>query len=158
MSKSISEHAHVAKLIRQELKKHGVKGRVSAKSYSGGSSVRVELDNPLAATAALVSKFCDRFQMGDFNGMEDIYEYRKDDDDLPKVKFVFVQANYSEERKQAAWDYLRATMGGFEEAPESYKDAHTLRVHNDWGDRWISRLLNDAKEHFWTTQKPRLAA
>ena len=102
MTKKISEHAHAAKLIRQELKKNGIPAQVKSEIYTGGSSVRIELESPLLSTYKKVEEFCNQFQEGHFNGMEDIYEYSNSNPDLPQVKFVFVNINHSDERRQAA--------------------------------------------------------
>ena len=50
MKKQITEHAAAAKMIRTELKKHGIKATVRAKAYAGGESITVTVNNELPAT------------------------------------------------------------------------------------------------------------
>lgn len=95
---ALSEHAQTAATIRKELKKHGVKGRVTCKSYSGGSSVTVSLPGVAPWIAEKVSQFANQFRYGHFNGMEDIYEHSNTNNDLPQVKFVFVNNNFTQEQ------------------------------------------------------------
>ena len=108
MSKSLSDHAHAAKLIRAELKTHAIKGRVKASTSSMTSSVDVYLENcepPWIFKA--VETFANRFQYGHFDGMTDCYEYSNTNEGRPQVKFVFVHTGRSDADRKRAWDYLR---------------------------------------------------
>lgn len=111
MTKRISDHAAAGKLIRAELKKQGIKASVRGQSYSGGDSITVKIDVQQAdrvlvpATQQAIEAFCNQFQMGHFNGMEDIYEYSNNIDDLPQVKFVFIDFNYGD-LEQKASDFI----------------------------------------------------
>lgn len=159
MTKQITEHAQVAKLIRAELKKNGIGGTVRAKSYAGGSSVSVTLSDELPATVASVERFCAGFQAGHFDGMHDIYEYRKVSG--PPVKFVFVRCDYSDEVRAAAWDYCRAYWAGMEDAPADFRKAGTFycsQAGNVYGDQLIGRTLREARGGFWASRKQRVAA
>lgn len=129
-----SSHAAAAAQIRAEMKRHGVKGRVRSSRYAGGTSVRVELDDPLPATIRKVEQFASRFQYGHFDGMTDSYDYSNHDDDLPQVKFVFVDAVYS---------------------PETRAEAD--KIANDWGVP-TSNVLRGWHGDLWTQRKPRVAA
>lgn len=111
MTKRISDHAAAGKLIRAELKKQGIKASVRGQSYSGGDSITVRIDVQQAdrvlvpAAQEAIQAFCRQFEMGTFNGMEDIYEYTNRNDDLPQVKFVFVQFEYGD-LEQKASDFI----------------------------------------------------
>lgn len=158
--KAISEHAAVAKAIRAELKKNGIKARVHSESYTGGNSVHVCLQDALPAVVKNVSLFADQYQMGNFNGMEDIYDYSNVNDDLPQVKYVFVECSYSDELKQAAWDYCRNCWEDMEDAPALYSDAGNW-VHEHLGLRsadLLNRTLSEHRGGFWMSQKERVAA
>ena len=100
-------HAAAAKLIRAELKKHGIKASVRAKSYAGGSSISVNVDDELPATVEAIRAFTSKFEYGHFDPMNDLYEYSNSRDDIPQVGFVFVNNHLSDELRQAAWDYGR---------------------------------------------------
>ena len=74
-----------ASIIKQFVKKNYPELKVWAGSdvYSGGSSVRVEVCNQDGSevdyeTFKEISKWKHILQGGNFNGMEDIYEYRED--------------------------------------------------------------------------------
>jgi len=155
----ISNHAAAAKLIRAELKKHGISGTVRAKSYAGGSSVTVSLADELPATAALVRGFTGRFQYGHFDGMSDMYVYSNSRDDLPQVGFIFVNNSYSDEVQQAAWDWCKSYWADMEAAPASYNDAWQHRTaHGMNGRDMLNRALSGTDSGFWFARKPRLAA
>lgn len=88
MAKQMSEAAQVAKEIRAILKANGVKGSVRSDNYSGGNAVRVYLAEEISPDAyAKIFWEADKFRAGDFNGMEDIYEYRKVDG--PSANYIF---------------------------------------------------------------------
>lgn len=84
MKKQLTEHAAAAKMIRTELKKHGIKATVRAKAYAGGESITVTVNNELPATYKAIKAYCSRFQYGHFDGMQDLYEYSNHSDDLPQ--------------------------------------------------------------------------
>lgn len=111
MSKSpvkaaLSDHAAAAKHIRAFLKAEGIKGKVKAESSSMTSSVRVSLENGTPAQTKMVTEFANKFQYGHFDGMCDMYEYSNSRDDIPQVKFVFVESDFDDELKQKALDAL----------------------------------------------------
>ena len=75
----------VGSVIRQvhtQLKKNGEmtfdKLWVRSESYSGGNSVDIYLLNPTKETKELSDYIMNLFQSGQFNSMEDIYEYHRD--------------------------------------------------------------------------------
>jgi len=121
--KQISEHAAAAKAIRTELKKHGIKAKVRADSYSMGSSVNIYLNDIPPHILEPIKTFCNQYQYGHFNGMEDIYEMSNNNQDLPQVKFVFVNNKYSNETYQEAWTELRNRLQGMDQYDEDYERA-----------------------------------
>lgn len=146
---NLSEHSAVAKIIRAELKKNNIACNVSAKSYSGGSSVRVYISDQLPATVDKIKSFCSSYQEGHFNAMEDIYEYSNSNSDLPQVKFVFVEHSFSDEIRIAAWSYCQARFSGLDRIVlDGVGFCHDARRH-------LSNVLNNDCEGFWTSRKPR---
>ena len=135
-------HAAAAKIIRKELKKHGIQGSVRSSSYSNGSSIQVTLIDPLPATLKAVREFASDFQYGSFNGMEDIYEFTNNRRDIPQVKYVLVNAEYSDDLLEAA-------------------EALAKRVNHFSVNRHIINrytiLAGDTLEgkKFWRSRKPR---
>jgi len=151
-----STHAAAAKAIRTELKKNGIKAKVRSSSFSMGNSVNVTVYNQLPQAMKEIEAFCNRFQYGHFNGMEDIYEYSNRNEDLPQVKFVSVNNEISEDLYQAAWDWMKEIYADMENAPESHKDADQQQVFGTYGQTALWRVLNGSEGSFWSTVKPRV--
>lgn len=150
MARQLTEAAKAAKLIRAELKKQGVKAKVTSKNYSMGSNVTVTLTDPLPAVADQVASYCNQYQQGNFNGMEDIYEYDNTNSDLPQVKYVFVETVFSDEVRQAAWDYCKATYADFEDAADEPTWSNYLQ------GMLFNKVLSgdDQYREFWRSRKP----
>ena len=121
-----SAHAAAAAMIRKEMKKNGIKGSVRSSSYSGGSSITVRVNDLTPWTLEALTRFVSGFQYGHFDGMYDIYEYSNNRDDIPQVRFTFVECSYSDELRQKAYDYLRATWAGYENHPKFFDEARNL--------------------------------
>lgn len=81
--------AQAASLLRKELKSAfpGEKFSVRSQVYSGGSAIDVDCSREITIEARKIAK---KYQMGSFNGMEDIYEYTNYKEDLPQVTYVHV--------------------------------------------------------------------
>jgi len=95
----LSSHAATADAIRQELKTAfpGVKFSVKSESFAGGNSVHVSYEN--GPTSDKVNDIVKKYQYGNFNGMEDIYEYSNSREDIPQAKYVSASRNVSEDFK-----------------------------------------------------------
>ncbi len=139
MAKQLSTHAAAAKMIRQHLKSIGVPGKVKASSYSMGSSVRVEVSDITPAVRKELQAFVDQFQYGHFDGMNDYYEISNSRDDIPQVKYTFLEVDYSDELGQKAYDFIcnRFSVGTL---PASYKEI-TYTDETTCGSR-IRNLVN----------------
>jgi len=96
-NKTLSTAANTAKAIREELKANfaGVKFSVTSENFAGGNSVNISWsDGP---TTEQVSNISNKYQYGHFNGMEDIYEYTNDRNDIPQAKYVSESRSMSDE-------------------------------------------------------------
>lgn len=73
-----SSHAKGAANLKRELTKAfpGIKFSVSSSSFSMGDDISVHWS--LGPTVKEVEAYADRYQEGDFDGMQDLYEYRRD--------------------------------------------------------------------------------
>jgi hypothetical protein len=92
-----SSHAAAAAALRTELKTAfpGIRFSVTSDSFAGGDAVRVSwTDGP---TTAEVKEFSGKYQYGNFNGMEDIYEYTNSREDIPQAKYVTESRSASDE-------------------------------------------------------------
>ena len=155
MKKTISAHAAAAKEIRTELKKFGIKARVKASSASMTSSVDIYLNNTPPHILDAITSFCNQYQYGHFNGMDDCYYY-SNRQDLPQVKFVFVNNNFSDDIRQAAWTELRNRLEGMDQYHEDVEQA--TNNYDAQSELW--RYMNGSDKSFMFSQfqKPRQAA
>lgn len=153
--KQTSSHAQVAKLVRQFLKSINVEGSVRSKSYSMGSSVHVYVTDQTPEIAKMIGDYLVQFEYGHFNGMEDYYEMSNVRDDIPQVKYVFLDNNMSDEMAQAVWNFARSHFVGMEFAPANYFDAHSF--YNDnfhcYGGNLVWKLFTGTYEAFWDQKK-----
>jgi len=153
--KQTSSHAQVAKLVRQFLKSINVDGSVRSKSYSMGSSVHVYVTDQTPEIAKMIGDYLVQFEYGHFNGMEDYYEMSNVRDDIPQVKYVFLDNNMSDEMAQTVWDFARSHFAGMENAPASYFEAHNF-VNNNFhcfGSNLVWKLFTGTYEAFWDQKK-----
>jgi hypothetical protein len=86
-----------------------------------------------------------------FDGMIDLYEYSNTRDDIPQVKFVFVNNYISAAMSQSIWDFLRGYYSGMDNAPSDANMAGNFAMHGDYGDRVISRFFsgNYSNTQYW---------
>lgn len=149
--RELSTHAAAAKMIRAEMKKRGIKGRVRSSTFSMGDSVTVTVEDLLPGVVKELEAFVNQFKYGHFDGMTDMYAYSNRREDIPQVKYVTVNAHYSHEMKQEAWEYLRTWLAGYEDKPESYTEAQ--RCDYDISSN-VYRVLNGSLSSFWISRKP----
>jgi hypothetical protein len=139
-----SSHALGAKNIKKELLRTfpGVKFSVRSDCFSGGNSIDVSwTDGP---TEKEVEKVIGKYQEGHFNGMEDLYEYNRDNvfpDVFGGAKYVHSQRSESKELRTTAaatlgydldeenfdkWGNLQGL--GWETEQEIYRKAREIRA------------------------------
>lgn len=154
-----SDQARVAAMIKKELAAIGLTAKVKSSSFSMGDSVTAKLQDVPACYMKEIKSHFARYQYGSFNGMEDIYEYTNRRDDIPQTKYLRVETDYTDQARQAAWDWLRANykLKGIEDAPQDINapDFHRFRVWDEWASTLIYRVLNDSlfpgdDRSFWT--------
>jgi len=95
----LSSHAAAAAAIKAELTSlyPHIKFSVKSDSFSMGDSVHVNwTDGP---TDSEVNDVIKKYQYGNFNGMEDIYENTNSRDDIPQSKYVSGSRTQSENLK-----------------------------------------------------------
>ena len=152
MAKQMSENARAAKMVRQELKARGIKGRVTSRQYSMGSSMDVViLEDVNPEIYESVKEYARQFQFGHFDGMQDLYEYSNSRDDIPQVKHVFTRIEYSDELKQRVWNYIRNVYANMEDAPEQLEESYNFYSKN-WGASavgMVNRILFDSEGVAW---------
>ena len=97
MTKTMSNQAQAAKMIRAELKKAFPKTKffVTSTSFSMGDAVDIRwTDGPITSS---VEEITGKYRYGHFNGMKDIYEYSNKKSDLPQSKYVMTSREYSQD-------------------------------------------------------------
>lgn len=124
--KTTSQHAAAAKMIRAEIKAMGIKAKVRSESYSGGSSIRIEVIDQSAEMVKKLEEIAGKYEQGHFDGMTDCY-YMSNVKDYPQVKFVFVENELSEELKSKLWLEIKA------EYADIPADADIHDYNQTWG-------------------------
>lgn len=126
-----STHSLVAKIIRKELKHYfpGILFRVRSNYHS------INIDYADGPTQQMIKKIVDKYEMGYFDGMEDIYKYTNRRDDIPQVMYVFVNRHMSETVGQNILNRIRKTLFNCEnlELNDYSKD------HNAYGHTLVWR-------------------
>lgn len=94
--KQLSAQAATAKAIRSDLKKYFslAKFSVTSTAYSGGNSVDISWENEPSLKE--VKEAVGRYQLGHFDGMEDIYVHSNKCSDIPQAKFILCHRTVKE--------------------------------------------------------------
>jgi hypothetical protein len=112
--KNKTQVAQASQQIRKILKKEFPKTKFSVKSsnYSMGDSINISWVDGVAEKK--VEKLISHYQYGDFNGMDDIYEYTNRREDIPQTKYLFCNRKISDEfyflkldEMRTKWDFLK---------------------------------------------------
>lgn len=151
MVRELSVHAAAAREIRQYMKANGIAGRVNADSYAGGNSVNIYVEDMPPVAYQVLDDYAGRYQYGNFDGMQDLYEYSNVNRDIPQVKYVFVNNRISDEMRQRIWDFVVGYYNGMMGAPVNASDAGMYYNENFrlWGDNIIYREFRDPNGAFW---------
>lgn len=149
--RELSSQAQVAKLCRQYCKSIGVKARATSNSFSMGDSVTVYITDQPPAVRDQIETELKQYQYGSFNGMEDIYENTNRRNDIPQTKYLDVSCEYTDDLKQAAWDFIREHFQGADEHPETWVDVpSSARVFEAWASDTLYRVLHGSLDcEFW---------
>lgn len=118
-TKMKSTHAQAAAEIRKALKSEfpQVKFKVRSESFSMGDAVRITWDD--GPTENAVREFTDKYQIGHFDGMTDMYEYSNRQEGVPQVKYVQTSRTMTDKLK----DQLYKKAG---------KEWHDFESMSDW--------------------------
>jgi len=136
--RTLTPHAAAAAAIRTELAAAfpHTAFKVKSRSFSMGNAVDIAwTDGP---TMAQVEKISGKYQEGDFDGMQDLYTYRRDRPaDLPGAKYVHTHRDRSDATYRAGFALV------IRENPYGYLDV-TNDQHdgNGWQSHEIHRLIH----------------
>lgn len=158
--KTMSRHAEAAKQIRAQLKVMGVYAKVRSDRASMTSSVDVYLIDATPEIKAAVEKIAHPYQYGHFNGMEDIYEYTNTREDIPQVKFVFVNNQLTDNLRSGIYAHIRNTWSNGSDLPESYEAARNVFFvsGNSYIQDMVYRQFAQADSDYWASAQARKAA
>lgn len=120
-----SSHAGAAAAIKSELQNKfpGIKFSCTSDSFSMGDSVHISwTDGPTTKDVEAISG---KYQYGQFNGMEDIYENTNRRDDIPQAKYVSEHRTISEELTESVKIELTKLKIYTDEEIKSYRDNPT---------------------------------
>jgi len=136
MTKSTA--AQAASLIRKEIKTlfPSVKFTCKSQNYAGGNSITVSITDQPKEISETISNALNKYSFGHFDGMTDCYEY-SNVKDIPQVKFLFVNNNMSEEKKEEIYQNIKKTWHGGDELPETYNEG----VDVNFQGNYISQMV-----------------
>jgi hypothetical protein len=157
MTKTLSPHAAAAKLIRSEVKALGVSARVSSECYSGGNSVRVFTVDLDPITRDKIQKIIDKYEYGTFDGMTDCYNIDNRRDDIPQVKFTFLENDLSGAKREEIFQFVRSHYAGGDALPASYEDARNISFHDQWISQFVYREFARQDSAYWSSQQKKAA-
>ena len=103
MTTQPSNAVQVAKNIRKGLKAQGLKATVKIRN---DEAVRVIIIDATQKQYEAAWVFCNRFQLGNFCGMTDIYVENNENVDIAQVDYVIVDLQFSDSIKQEVADKL----------------------------------------------------
>lgn len=132
------EAALAAKQIKQILKKEfpSINFSVTSENYAGGNAVRIHYTDGVPTEQ--VDKLVKKFQYGNFDGMNDIYEFSNVREDIPQAKYVQVQRDISPEVKQSMKTKIAKDFGIENENDEQ----QWYEKFKCWSDQVIWRELS----------------
>jgi hypothetical protein len=170
MARTLSTAAQAAKMIRSQLKAANIEATVT-NSRSGSLKVLLTGD-PMPSTVAAVRSELSKYQHGQMDPMTDYFDEsvgRRSD--VPQVRFLFINVEYSDEIHQRAWDFLRSTMAGWADCPADYQELNYRHQNSDTGNNAQQEVMEvlsgrvdekrrnlPAQYRFWATMKPRVKA
>lgn len=111
------------KIILDDLKKqklHNIAAKIKSikyKSYSGGDSVDVDAVNLFKTERETLEKILREYQDGQFDGMNDIYNYDSNKSEKERTaKYVFLHNTFSDDVKAGAVADLKERFGVVDDA------------------------------------------
>lgn len=129
--------AQTAQVIRKELKQSfpDIVFSVRSENFTGGNAVNIDYtDGPRIEE---VEKIVRKYEYGQFDGMQDLYEYTNVRKDIPQVKYIMVYRQMSKETEQKIIDKVSNHYVGW----------NGLNGWNEnfrcWGSTLVNREFNE---------------
>ncbi len=135
----MTEHAEAAKAIRAELKKAfpSIKFTVRSQSYSMGDHVSIQYQNGVPTDK--VDEIVKKYQYGNFDGMNDIYNNDNEREDIPQTKYVLVERSYTEEAREKVKKDIAVKYG----IKDVNNEQEWRQIFNDWSTTVVNRKLSE---------------
>lgn len=152
--RQLTQSAQVAKLIKAQLKKSGIKCTAKSDNFSMGSSVDINLENQPPWVMKAIEEQTDKYEYGTFDGMTDCQGTKNRDFDGPQTKYLSINNRFTDDIKKAAWlelcDIMQELQGKEEEDPNNFRmdDAQC------WGADMVWRYLISADKDWSYFKKP----
>jgi len=129
----VSDLACITRGIKSFLKKAGIACTARSSSYSMGDSVHIKTEDLPYKTEKTLNTLFRIFEMGYFNGMDDIYEYDTCRKDIPQTKYFFYDNRWSEDYTAAIDKKLIEKYGEdfMERCPDLYRFRQDMHVGRD---------------------------
>ncbi len=148
--------AKTAAAIRADLKAIGIKASVQSKNYSGGDSVTVNLpDDMHKDDVSKIREMLSKYEAGSFDGMTDLYTYDNTRGELA-TKYLFINAEISDETAQTAWAILIKMFGELKDAPADLSVAQNdyfIEFARSWPYTFISKQVKNIYDKLGITRK-----
>lgn len=148
-----SSHAGAAAAIKSELQNKfpGIKFSCTSDSFSMGDSVHISwTDGPTTKDVEAISG---KYQYGQFNGMEDIYEYTNSREDIPQAKYVQEHRSMSDEAEKIVYDALLNQYGkGYFENLDQWEIKR--RIYQKFAETDFCPTIEPTPEKPTTTPEP----
>ena len=137
MTRTVTTAALAAKAIRAELKEHfpSIKFKVRSENYTGGNSVNIDTNDLHPSVISKIKLLVAKYQYGSFDSMNDIYEYTNCNDNIPQVKYLFVNNPMSDEMRTTMYAHITG-----------YYD---VACYENGVDRFAHRLYHNEDSSFW---------
>lgn len=123
--------AACAKQIRKELKTlyPHVKFSITSDTFAGGNSINIKYAD-YYLTELNLRNVVDKYCYSDFNSMTDMHEYKRNIDNLLRVKYVSVERKISDTHKQKAEQFLMNYFGQWDTFSYHEKEDKKNRFYN----------------------------
>lgn len=135
--KVLTKAAQVAKLIKEDLKKLGVKCKVKSQNFAGGNSVDVYLHDIKPGLFKQILERYKKYEYGQFDIATDAYEYNNLNKNIPQVKYLFIHNFISPRLQQCFDEFIFKNYG--------------LKFDKNKPSSYYSIALNETRENsqFW---------
>lgn len=135
----MNRDVEAAKMLRKELKEKFPEIKFSVRKQSGGTNWVINIRYEDGPTISQVKELTGKYEMGNFDGMEDIYVNNNINDSLPQVHYVFVSRDFSEKIQN---DYFKTFKGKHIELENTKMDElYKIRIGIDWASNLFMREL-----------------